>query len=134
MKIKGVSFLMIIMVVNAGCKSDENSNPDPDYTSKVVPTIAFVLEDGRTVNSGDCIDPADTYQVAISAVSTNVKDFPVTVEYTVNDNLARMTFTQSGTKTNPVTLEPGENEARLVKSGTSVNITLVLQEDFELVD
>ncbi len=92
-------------------------------------------EDGTSISSTDCITPDEAYAIQITTTKNSNGTTTVSkIEYTINGALHSMSFSQAGTKKNPITLVDGRNVAELATTATSDEIYYTSQDDFELVE
>tara|TARA_R110002049_G_scaffold307628_1_gene508688 strand:+ start:16503 stop:16916 length:414 start_codon:yes stop_codon:yes gene_type:complete len=137
MKTKYYYITIIILCVVLGCsKNDDNPAPPPITVESFDPvSIEFVHEDGTSISSTDCITPDEAYSIQITTTKNSNGTTDVSkIEYTINGALYSMSFSEAGTKRNPIVLVDGRNVAELSSTGTSSEINYIEQGDFELVD
>ena len=127
---------IVVASLILGCSKNDN---DSDVTTQTIESfdpvsIEFVDENGVMVTADDCITPDKFYEVQITTVKNVKGNTDVSkIEYTVNGALYSMSFSQAGTKRNPITLVDGRNIIELVKTSESVEVNYVKQGDFEEV-
>ena len=133
-----IAFIILVL----GCSSDDDSGattitpPPPEVISSFDPvSIKFIYEDGSIIEEGECIEPNLAYAIQIETVKNPAGNTTVSqVEYTINGALYSMSFSQAGTKRNPISLADGNNIAQLVTTAISSEIRFVVQDDFTLVE
>ncbi len=128
--------IMILCFVLGCSKNDDDPAPVPVTVESFDPvTIEFVREDGSSISSTDCITPDEAYAIQITTTKNSNGNTSVSkIEYTINGALYSMSFSEAGTKRNPIALVDGKNIAELSATGTSNEVTYIEQDGFELVD
>ena len=124
------------------CSNDDDNTSTPVVVEeeKVVESfdpisISFVYEDGISIDSGACISPGLAYAIQIETTKNNAGNTQVSrVEYTINGAVFSMSFAEAGVKRNPITFAEGKNIAELVATAVSTELSLIIQDDFELVE
>jgi hypothetical protein len=127
MKIKQYFILILVMIAFFGCSDEEEERI-------IYPqSISFVHADGSKIDDNECINPNVKYAIKIETNFFDVKR-PFTVDYSVNGVLYTMTFTDTNSRTNPVTLTNGDNSAQIKGSNIKAVLKYIDQGDFELVE
>lgn len=128
--------IMILCFVLGCSKNDDNPAPPPVTVESFDPVaIEFVYEDGTSISANDCISPDEAYAIQITTTKNSNGTTQVSkIEYTINGALYSMSFSQAGTKRNPIALVDGKNIAELAATATTDEIFYISQDDFELVN
>ncbi|WP_406682779.1 hypothetical protein N1F78_08750 [Seonamhaeicola sp. MEBiC1930] len=125
--------MIVILCIVFGCsKNDDDPVPPPVTVESFDPvSIEFVHEDGTSISSTDCITPDEAYAIQITTTKNSNGTTDVSkIEYTINGALHSMSFSEAGTKRNPIVLVDGNNKAELTITATSDEIYFVSQDDF----
>lgn len=136
-------FIYILIILGGsiviGCSSDDDNNGNnPQEEVSVVSlratSISFKHANGTSITANECLNPEDNFAIEIEVQrvgSNEVK--PTQIQYTINGTLHSMTFLNSGIKSNPVEVVEGLNNAQLVDSGVSDEVSFVFQGDFQII-
>jgi hypothetical protein len=131
MKIKPY-YIILILTLFACSKDGDNIIPIESFDPI---SISFVYQDGTAIEPGDCLSPDVKYAIQIETIKNTAGNTQVSqVEYTVNDTLFSLSFSQAGIKRNPITFVDGKNIAELVTTVLSTELYYIGQDDFELVE
>lgn len=135
MQIKYYYILLIVMFIHLGCSKDDDDDLKITIESFDATEIEFVYSDGSSISANECIIPNEPYAIQIkttknSSGNTNVSK----IGYTINGALYSMSFSEAGTKRNPINLVDGRNIAELSATATTDEISYYSQDDFELVN
>ncbi len=127
---------MCLCFIISCSKNDDATAPPPIEVESFDPVdIKFVHDDGTDIIAGDCISPNEAYAIQITTTRNSNGTTSVSkVEYTINGALYSMSFSEAGTKRNPITLVDGGNIAELTVTAKADEVFYVIQDDFELVD
>ncbi|WP_298545984.1 hypothetical protein [uncultured Aquimarina sp.] len=122
--------IIAIMILFYNCSNDDSS------FSTVVPlAISFIHENGDLISENDCVNPNEKYSVMIKVNTLGSGSFiPTEVPYTINGVLYNMTFISGDDQINPIDLVEGENIVQLAESGITSKVSVITQDDFELVE
>ncbi|AUP81275.1 hypothetical protein [Flavivirga eckloniae] len=137
MRTKYYYITIIILCFVLGCsKNDDDPVPPPATVESFDPvSIEFVHEDGTGITANDCITPDEAYAIQITTTKNSSGTTKVSkIEYTINGALYSMSFSEAGTKRNPIVLVYGRNVAELSSTGTSNEVNYIEQGEFELVN
>jgi len=136
MKINDYITICMLMLFLGCSKNDDDGGTQSETIESYQPVaIEFVREDGSSISSTDCITPDETYAIQVTTTENSKGNTTVSkIEYTINGALYSMSFSQAGTKRNPIALVDGKNIAELSATATTDEIVYVSQGDFELVD
>ncbi len=135
MKIKYYISTMCLFFVLGCSKNSVDVLPPVDVETFDPVEIEFVHDDGTSILAGECISPDAVYAIQIKTTKNSNGTTKVSkIEYTINGVLYSMSFSEAGTKRNPVILVDGRNFAELTSTGESTEISYIEQGDFELVN
>lgn len=137
MRTKYYYLTIIALYVVLGCSKNDDNPVQPTTTVESFDpvSIEFVYDDGTSIALGECITPNEAYAIQITTTKNSSGTTAVSkIEYTINGALHSMSFSQAGTKRNPIELVNGRNVAELSSTGTSSEVNYTEQGDFKLVD
>ena len=137
MKINYDKVLLLVALLFLGCsKNDDDGGTQSKTVESYEPAaIEFVHEDGSRIQLDECITPDEAYAIEITATKNDEGNTQVSkIEYTINGSLYSMSFSEAGTKRNPITLVDGKNIAQLSATAETDEVFYTSQGDFELVD
>ncbi len=99
--------------------------------------IALVNNDGSPLENTLCVSPDQEYAIEIEVKPEFMGGgffTPITIESMLNGELVTTTFEKPGIKTIPIILHEGNNTASIIDTNISIEIVLILQDDFVLVE
>ncbi|MDO7171827.1 hypothetical protein [Mariniflexile sp. AS56] len=128
-------YFIVILITFFTCSKNDDTAIVVDVESFNPTSISFVYADGTAIAPGDCINPDASYAIQVETSSNSNGNTKVSrVEYTINGALYSMSFSQAGSKRNPIVLQDGRNVAELVSTAFSAEISYISQGDFVVVD
>lgn len=130
MKIGIAIICTLLMVANTGCKQEH-------IKELVAEELRIVHADGTDLQVEGCLSPDLEYAVKIEAnpvVSGSGYYLPLTVPYLVNGNVFSLVIEKPGYKISPVNLIEGINTISISGSDLSIEVKVISQGDFILVN